>query len=98
MADWRADPAGAIAFLQQVEARVTATIDRLSRLDAPPAIRDEHTSNLQAARDTLALIRLEIQLLQAGKVDEAQAVDQATEPLNEAFQGFERKYGLTACP
>jgi hypothetical protein len=69
----------------------------LSGLEAPATLRDEHLANLQTARDTGALIDHEIQLLGEGKVDEALAVDQATGPLNGAFQEFERKYALVSC-
>jgi hypothetical protein len=96
--NWAADPSGAIAFLQGVSARGDELISSLEALPAPPEIRDEHLENLQAGRDTVSLIRHEIELLQAGKVVEAQAVDAATGPISETFQAFERKYSLDPCP
>ena len=97
VADWHADPTEAIAFLEATAARGDEASASLAALDAPSDVRDDHLANLQTGRDTVALIRHEIDLLRQGKVDEAIAVDAATGPLNQEFQNFEQKYSLGSC-
>jgi hypothetical protein len=96
--DWSADPAGAAEFVRSAIARGNAAIEALARLQPPSSIAAEHLANVQTGRDTLAVLEHERELLLAGKVSDALAVDTATGPLSESFQAFEAKYQLAACP
>jgi hypothetical protein len=96
--DPHADPAGAVAALRLVLDRGSVEATRLEAIQAPPNIETEHLANIQTLKDTMALLSHEIDLIQAGKPDEAATVDQATAPLSSIFEQFEAKYGLQPCP
>jgi hypothetical protein len=96
--DWAADPSAAAAFLTAAIDRGNQEVTALAALSAPSTVEAEHLANIQTARDTVAVLDHERQLLLDGKVSDALAVDAATAPLNSSFQAFEAKYGLAACP
>lgn len=72
--------------------------DQLAVLGVPADLQSAHQANVTRFRDVAALIRHEIGLLRAGKLDEARAVDQSTDTLTPAINRFEQENRLVGCP
>jgi hypothetical protein len=92
------NPSGAITLLQAVISRANDEMTRLSALTVPASIQAEHLANIQLIRDTLPLLQQEIDLINQGKADQVDAVDQQTAPLSAQFEQYEQKYGFAGCP
>lgn len=94
-----AAPEDLVVFLRATIATGTDEAARLEAIQAPPALLTDHLANIQTLKDTLALLRHEIDLIQANKMAEATAVDEATGSLSSLREQFAAKYGLsTRCP
>jgi hypothetical protein len=70
----------------------------LDALEVPPALAADEAQSIARYRDTAALIDQLVALLEQGKIEEARAVDNATEPLGHGIELYETKYGLKPCP
>lgn len=72
--------------------------DQLAVLDVPTDLQSAHQANLTRFRDVAALIRHEIGLLRAGKLDQARAVDESIDTLIPPISLFEQENRLVGCP
>ena len=93
-----ADRAAAITAFGEFADWVGRLIDRLEAIPVPESMAVQVFDVNGQSRGALALIRREIPLLQAGRLSEAQTVDQATAPLAARIEQFESRYGLEPCP
>ncbi len=91
----RRDGIGALESFVELADRVS---EDLAALDPPAVIADGHAAYLSQYRDMTSLIRHVVELLRAGRIEEASAVDRAIDVLNPDLEGFERANQLTACP
>jgi hypothetical protein len=94
-----AAPAELGAFLQATIARGNNEVAGFEAIQAPPVVLADHLANIQTTKDVLVLLSHEADLVAAGKLDEANTVDEATGPLNALREQFAVKWGLsTDCP
>lgn len=93
-----AAPAEIVAFLQATISRQNEEVAGLEAIEAPAALRAEHLANIQTSRDVIALLDHEVELIQANKMADAAAVDEATGSLNALRERYAAKYALPACP
>lgn len=92
-------PAELAVFLQAVIDRGNDEVAAVEALQAPPALLGDHLAAIQTTKDVLTLLAHEKDLVEAGKLDEANTVDEATGPLNALREQFAAKWGLsTECP
>jgi hypothetical protein len=87
-----------VAFLQATIARQNQEAAGLEAIQPPAALTTEHLANIQTVKDVSALLNHEIELIQANKLPEAAAVDEATGSLNTLREQFANRYALPACP
>ncbi len=87
-----------VAFLQATIARQNEEAAGLEAIQPPAALTTEHLANIQTVKDITALLNHEIELIQAKKMAEAAAVDEATGSLNTLREQFATKYALPHCP
>ena len=93
-----ADRAPAIDALEQYGVENRAVVDQIAALDAPEAVAADAAVAAARGRDTSALIQQVVDLLRAGDLVGAEAVDNATAPLSAGIEDFERQYALRPCP
>ena len=72
--------------------------DQLAALDVPANLATAHIEDVTQFRDQAALLRSEVALLRAGKVDQAQAVDAVTSSIAVGIAKYERDNNLVPCP
>ena len=72
--------------------------EELAKLVAPPYVAADQAADVAQFQDINRLIARELQLLGAGKLAEAKAIDQSTDPLSNQIATFEGSYGLARCP
>jgi hypothetical protein len=87
-----------VAFLQATIARENEEVASLEAIQPPAALTTEHLANIQTAKDVIALLSHMIELVQANKMAEFAAVDEATGSLNALREQFATKYALPPCP
>jgi hypothetical protein len=93
-----ADRVAMITILQQIIALGDDEVAHLSALDPPREITEEHATDVVHHRDTIALLREVLALVEAGKITEANAVSDATVAMSSTEEAFEAKYSLAGCP
>jgi hypothetical protein len=93
-----APPSAVAAFIHATVARQTEEVAGLEAIQAPIALRAEHLANIQTAKDVIALLNHEIDLVNAKRMAEAATVDEATGSLNTLREAFATKYALPPCP
>jgi hypothetical protein len=93
-----ASPAEQADLIDQIIALVTDQTDQLAAIDAPPALAEEHATDVTRHRDGLVLIAEVAALLREGKQTEADAVDRAIGAISSLEESFEQKYSLQPCP
>lgn len=93
-----AAPAEVVAFLRATIARQNAEVARLEAIQAPIALRTEHLAYIQTAKDVIALLNHELELVQANKMAESATIDEAIGSLSTLRERFEAKYALPPCP
>jgi hypothetical protein len=70
----------------------------LRALDAPPALRDEHSANVARFEDVRAILIQIVALLREEKIAEAEALDRATSGITARIGTFETQHSLVPCP
>jgi len=90
--------AASFAAWQEEVAFERALAYQLHALDIPDSIVTDEAVAFAQAQGILDILDQERDLLQAGKLSEAQAVDLTTNPLARASEQFESKYNLQPCP
>lgn len=93
-----ADRAASTLALANIVDGAVALIAELERLEVPPSMLADHTTNVARLEDSTSLIRAALARLASGDLAGAQALDLATDPLSRQVEAFETKYQLAACP
>ncbi|HEX8025860.1 MAG TPA: hypothetical protein VF484_06635, partial [Candidatus Limnocylindrales bacterium] len=73
-------------------------LDVLDSLPVPSDMSADESASISDGRKIADLIGQELPLLRAGKLSDAQSLDQATDPYAREIEAFESKYGLQGCP
>jgi hypothetical protein len=87
-----------VAALESFVTLADGVSDQLAALAVPPDLMAAHLANVTQYRDMTALLRYEIGLFRAGKVDQARAMDPALDAIGAGMTAFERGNSLAACP
>ena len=93
-----AQRAAKAAALREFTDWAEGILDQLASLPVPSDMAVDASVSVSASRGSLQLIRQELQLIQAGKLAEAEAMDVSTDPISREVESFESKYGLASCP
>ena len=93
-----ADRAAKLTAFEDFAAWAGQLVDKLDGLAVPSSMAVDESIAIADGRATLVLIREQFPLIQAGRLTEAQAIDQMTDPLSRSAERFERKYALEPCP
>ena len=93
-----ADRMAAVAALADAAGLGDRVLGQLRAMDVPPEQVADHAANIAHMEDLTALIRIDVSLLQEGRLVEAVAIDRATEPIAAKVEQFERRLGLHGCP
>jgi hypothetical protein len=90
-----ADRGKSLVVGRRIAAQWEATADQLDALTPPPEIAKEHDAVVIEYRDSIALLRHEIDLLGQGKYSKARVVDDSIG--GPKMGAFETTYGLKPC-
>jgi len=87
-----------IVALEQITTIGDSEVASLATLSPPSAVAADHDADIIHHRDSIAVLREALTKLRAGKVTEAIAISDATNPLSTVEEAFEAKYALAGCP
>ena len=93
-----AERAPKIDAIEEQMGDITAFVNQLDALPVPAALATDEAATIARYRDTIEVIKQNVEHLRAGDLVAAEAVDSAIEPLSAGIEEFERKYQLSPCP
>jgi hypothetical protein len=89
---------GMIARLADIGTRINQVATDLGAIQPASEVASDHAANVVRQRQEAALIVQEVDLLRAGKLAEAHAIDLSTDPISVQIETFEVKWRLSTCP